>query len=218
MMEIKQFTFAPLNSNMYVVRENSGAIIIDPCVDVDCGVTLVDQIFLTHEHYDHLSQANQLREKYNCPILCGETCGARITSSTSNFSRYFDALVAVHNGTKRNGAKTAEYVCRADQTFSGALTVNWRNHTITLTETAGHSPGSICVLLDGKILFSGDSLIATNETILRFPGGSEADFQSKTLPYLLSLPMDTIVYPGHGESFRLWEHELMREEVDGGIF
>lgn len=210
-MEIKQYVSLALNSNMYVLKENNRSIIIDPCVDTEWGSSQVDWIILTHEHYDHISMANTIREKYNCPILCGHICGERIVNSSGNFSRYFDALVALHNGRKRSGVKTPDYICHADKTFCDTTAIMWEEHEIILTETPGHSPGSICVIFDNSVLFSGDSLIPANETVIRFPGGNEKDFINKTIPYLQSLPENTVVYPGHYGSFRLWDHTVIQE-------
>ena len=73
-----------------------------------------------------------------------------------------------------------------------------RLHTVF---TPGHTPGSMCFLVEGSpVLFSGDTL---------FPGGvgntksETGHFYTiiRSVEYrLLSLPEDTVVYPGHGKS------------------
>lgn len=45
-----------ISSNMYVLEENNHLILIDPCIiDIRLENKTVDYIFLTHEHYDHIS-------------------------------------------------------------------------------------------------------------------------------------------------------------------
>ena len=70
---------------------------------------------------------------------------------------------------------------------------------ITAIHTPGHTPGSTCFTV-GNLLFSGDTL---------FPGGvgntksETGHFYTiiRSVEYrLLSLPPDTVIYPGHGKS------------------
>lgn len=95
------------------------------------------------------------------------------------------------------------YSCEADEIFNGKKEWNFESHKIVMQETPGHSKGSICILVDEEILFSGDTLVTGHETILRLPGGSKKDFASITLPYLESLDREIMVYPGHGEPQKL---------------
>ena len=67
----------------------------------------------------------------------------------------------------------------------------------------GHSQGSCCILLNNKVLFTGDSLLAEYPVITRFPGGSSKDYKNISLPFLKSLNPNLVVYPGHGKSERL---------------
>ena len=69
---------------------------------------------------------------------------------------------------------------------------------ILVLHTPGHTPGSICLLVDG-VLISGDTL---------FPGGPGRSDNPAALKQmvasitskLLTLPEDTAVYPGHGDN------------------
>ena len=73
-----------------------------------------------------------------------------------------------------------------------------RLHTIC---TPGHTPGSICFLLEGSpILFSGDTLFPGGPGTCEFAGG---DFEQiiNSIDRRLFAPIapETIVLPGHGE-------------------
>ncbi|MDG2906166.1 MAG: MBL fold metallo-hydrolase [Actinomycetota bacterium] len=72
-----------------------------------------------------------------------------------------------------------------------------RLHTIC---TPGHTPGSICFRLEGSpILFSGDTLFPGGPGATSFEGGSfDAIIESIDRRLFASLPLDTIVLPGHG--------------------
>ncbi|SDW44149.1 Glyoxylase, beta-lactamase superfamily II [Amycolatopsis xylanica] len=66
---------------------------------------------------------------------------------------------------------------------------------IRLLHTPGHTPGSQCFLVDGKLV-SGDTLFLEGCGRTDFPGGdSEAIYAS--LQELAKLPGDPVVYPGH---------------------
>lgn len=63
--------------------------------------------------------------------------------------------------------------------------------------TPGHTPGSICLYTD-KIAFTGDTLmhrgIGTTFTL----GSSRSQLIDSIQSRLMSLPDNTIIYPGHG--------------------
>jgi glyoxylase-like metal-dependent hydrolase (beta-lactamase superfamily II) len=66
---------------------------------------------------------------------------------------------------------------------------------IELLHTPGHTPGSQCFLVDGRLV-SGDTLFLEGCGRTDFPGG-DAGQMYDSLHRLGSLPGDTIVYPGH---------------------
>lgn len=74
--------------------------------------------------------------------------------------------------------------------------------------TPGHSGGSSCVEL-GHYVFSGDSLLKEERTILRFPEGEKEKYENITLPYLRGLGKETIIIPGHGDPFRITESKFL---------
>jgi len=199
---------------MYLLTENRHGIIIDPYdtpefqKQVAAACDAIDRILLTHEHYDHISGTNALRERYGCQVLCSEICGSRLGNPAQNLSRYQEAYMVIQTGEPmpKGLLPIEEYFTHADETFSGKMEFIWQGHTMRLRETPGHSPGSICVLVDGKTLFSGDSLLRGDVAITRFPGGSRRQYEQVTLPWLRGLPRDTLVYPGHYEVFRLGDH------------
>lgn len=66
---------------------------------------------------------------------------------------------------------------------------------ITLLHTPGHTPGSQCFLVDGKLV-SGDTLFLEGCGRTDLPGSNPDDMYD-SLNMLATLPNDTIVYPGH---------------------
>jgi len=76
-------------------------------------------------------------------------------------------------------------------------TITLGNLKVTALHTPGHTPGSLCFKI-GKYLIAGDTI---------FPGGpghteSPDDFRQIVTAItgkILTLPDDTVIYPGHGE-------------------
>lgn len=124
-MRVLQFATPLLASNMYLLTENSHGIVIDPydgfAAQIAEECQEIDYILLTHEHYDHISGANALRERYGCPVVCSEACGRRIRNSAHNFSRYYEAYAAIQTGEPLPAGlpPVAECFTYADEVFSG---------------------------------------------------------------------------------------------------
>ena len=81
-------------------------------------------------------------------------------------------------------------------TVSDGETMVIGNVALTFLMTPGHTPGSMCVLADGKALFTGDTLFIGDCGRTDMPGGSNSQM-FHSLQKLKELPDDTIIYPGH---------------------
>lgn len=194
--------------NSYVISEDGHCILIDPVISDEllrCIAKFeIDFAVLTHEHYDHISGVNDLKQLYNVKFLCGEKAAERMKDPGLNLSRFQDYIVQVipfGNGK----ISDKEYSCTADQTVIDNQIIQWEGHSLFFKDTPGHSIGSISILLDGEILFSGDTIFRDYPTATRLPGGSTKQFHTVTEPWLNTLSQDIQVLPGHGEAFLLKE-------------
>lgn len=68
-----------------------------------------------------------------------------------------------------------------------------------LLHTPGHTPGSVCISLDGVVL-TGDTLFPGGPGATRFEHSSFDTIIESITDRLFSLPDDTVVLPGHGEA------------------
>jgi len=73
--------------------------------------------------------------------------------------------------------------------------VNIGDVEIELLHTPGHTPGSQCFLLDGRLV-AGDTLFLEGCGRTDFPGG-DSDEIYRSLQQLAQLPGDPTVFPGH---------------------
>ena len=208
-MEIGRYTSNLLQSNMYVLCEDGDALVIDPFAsDLPlAGINAVPSlVILTHEHFDHISGVNFYREKFGVPVCASAVCAENLKKPNRNLSRHFDAFCQMQSWLPGYVCEhSGDYICSADETFSGSEEFIWRGHRIRLTEAPGHSAGSIFIHIDGEYLFAGDSIFKDYPTGTRFTGGSSKDFDRITRPLINTFPRGTMVYPGHFAPFKIEE-------------
>jgi len=67
---------------------------------------------------------------------------------------------------------------------------------IRFLHTPGHTPGSQCFLVDGRLV-AGDTLFVHGCGRVDLPGGNPDDMYHTLTTKLAKLPADTVLYPGH---------------------
>jgi hydroxyacylglutathione hydrolase len=214
--ETYSFSFAPIDSRMYLVISNNKALIIDPCVNTDALQLLKDKniteviVLPTHEHYDHISGINWLKENFKCRVIAIDQCARNLPDPRRNASAYFDALLFFASPETELAEKYIRpYSCKADEIFNNYKCFNWENHKIKIIHSPGHTDGSVCILIDDLFVFTGDSLIKGKPVITRLPGGSKRKYVEITMPFLKSLSRDSVIFPGHGDPCYI--HEFLIE-------
>ncbi|MGI8662272.1 MAG: MBL fold metallo-hydrolase [Acidimicrobiales bacterium] len=125
-----------------------------------------------------------------------------------------DAGYSVHV-TAQDAAMLPSY----DELLEDEATVSVGRLRLQTILTPGHTPGSMCFLLEGSpILFSGDTLFPGGPGATGYEGGDFATIID-SLDRRLFAPLDseTIVLPGHGESTTIGaEAPHLQEWVDRG--
>ncbi len=208
-----------LLSNTFVYIEEQSAFLVDPHPDeevirylTNCGVKTVD-VFLTHEHADHTYGLPSLIQHFNVRVFCSKTCSEVLAYSNYKPLRTLRLLVEWQNISRKNEVLEIDDFLKNYEFFSYDSSIAfdqetslfWRSHSIRIQPTPGHSPGSICLLFDDKILFSGDSLLKIYPVITRLPGGNTKEYKKLTETFFQSLEKDVVVLPGHGEPFNIRE-------------
>jgi hydroxyacylglutathione hydrolase len=91
--------------------------------------------------------------------------------------------------------KFGDVDAQSGQTLSHGTTLSLGTLTITIIHTPGHTPDSICLLIDGA-LFTGDTLFVGKVGGTDLEDGARAEYASLH-EKLLTLPGTTPIYPGH---------------------
>ena len=217
---VYQFVMPVIRSNMYVLIANNRALVIDPHIDSQAEKLLHENgvqgcvILLTHEHFDHISGVNWLREQFNCQVICTAVCSRLIDNSKRSGAATFGALFLLgHTAQEREEIEpwlVPDDVCQADETFGRETIFVWQGIRLVLKEMGGHSPGSQIILAESHSIFTGDNLIPGRQAITRLPGGCRMIYERDVRPYLQSLPKDLIVFPGHGEPDRITGQKMQQ--------
>lgn len=202
-----------LDSNEYIITCCENSIIIDPFIDSSWVMDLnVNYILLTHEHYDHISGVNYFKEKYpNAQVICSKKCSENLISPSKNLSLHFDAFCKIQTWIKnQEEVKPIVYTCNADIVFSQYFKMVWNKHVIEMFYTPGHSEGSSIYVIDGTFMFSGDILFKNYPTFISLYKNGKKDFNNITLPLINTFNKNMEVYPGHFESFYLWQSDYYK--------
>ena len=68
---------------------------------------------------------------------------------------------------------------------------------IRILHTPGHSADSICLIVDGHFVFTGDTLFVGNCGRVDLPGSNASEMYTSLLEKVAKLDESLIVYPGH---------------------
>lgn len=214
-LDVYVFIYEPVASNMYFIPVGDTGIVFDPNINEELppllkqlGIRRV-QIILTHEHYDHTTGVEWLQNLIEAPVFCHVDCAKYISSEKGNTPR----LVAMALKTRdlEDGGHRCEdfmaqykpYRLKADKTFTVRETFTVSQISVECYSTPGHSPGCACYIIDGKYIFTGDSLIQDTPTITRFKTSNNETYENVTRPFLRTLDENMLVFPGHGEPFKI---------------
>lgn len=193
-MRICRLTVGPISTNCYIIMEESKkrALIVDPGGDADRIMNKikelqvsVDAILLTHGHFDHMLAADTLREKYQVKVYLGQDDSELIKNPMENVSGMFGKPMSTH----------ADVLLRDGQVLELA------GFEIKVLATPGHTKGGVCYYIEKEsVAFSGDTIFQASVGRSDFPTGSGASLSKSIREKIFTLPEDTQLFPGHGDS------------------
>lgn len=187
----------PLQANATVLADESdAAYLFDPGDDADTLLELVRQrqlevraILLTHAHFDHIGAVQPLREALGVPVYLHPRDLAIYQAGGQTAARYGLPFVQPAD---------PEHALEQDQLF----VLEGGSASISVRELPGHAPGHVVFVVNTQpaLVIAGDTLFAGGIGRTDLPGGDERELLTGIRRELLSLPEDTVIYPGHGES------------------
>jgi glyoxylase-like metal-dependent hydrolase (beta-lactamase superfamily II) len=182
-----------VENNIWLVGNDEEVLVIDAAHDAGPIIEGIDDrrvvaIACTHGHNDHINAALDVHG------FVGQV------------------PIALHDDDRMLWSQL--YVARGpDMPLRDGQTLEVAGTTVTVIHTPGHSPGGVCLHLESEgVLFSGDTLFkggpgATGRSFSDFPTIIDS-IRTK----LLTLPPETVVHTGHGDSTTIGEEAPHLEE------
>jgi glyoxylase-like metal-dependent hydrolase (beta-lactamase superfamily II) len=167
-------------------RQTGDCLVVDPAYAAGDLVDALETdgmhlsgVLVTHHHPDHvggsmmgfeLKGLAELMERVNVPVHVNSQEALYVSRITG---------ISIRDLTEHE---------HGDKVSVGDI-------DIELLHTPGHTPGSQCFLLDGRLV-AGDTLFLEGCGRTDFPGG-DSDEMFRSLQKLAQLPGDPTVFPGH---------------------
>ena len=196
------------DTNCYIIQDEKTkeTIVIDPGGEVDKISEMlntlqasVKYILLTHCHGDHIAGVQELKEKHGGKILVHIEDEPGLRDVSVNLSEY----VGLGNIT-----------IEADSRLNDNDLIHIGDIEFRVIHTPGHTKGGICLYQENeKILFSGDTIFRGTWGRTDLPTSSFEDVIKSITDRIMTLPEDTIIYPGHGKSTMVKEEEPIYLEL-----
>lgn len=194
-MKVERFITNTLAVNCYVVYAHGQGVIVDPGEPSQAVLDFIHTkklkiaaIVNTHGHADHIAGNAWFMEQTQAPLYIHKDDASYLTDLELNLARYI-----------RQELSTVE----ADRLLDDGDIIQVGQNQLTVLHTPGHTPGSIALYAPG-ILLSGDTLFRGSIGRTDLAGGDQ-EVMKNSLIRLGRLPLDTMVYPGHGEPTTIQE-------------
>lgn len=169
-----------VDNNVWILGDDSEVVVLDAPHDVDAIVEAVGGravlgVLATHAHDDHIRQAPVLAERLGAPIW-------------------------LHPADRELWALTHPDAAPSHDLTDGQV-ITVAGTDVHVLHTPGHTPGSVSFSVpDLAVVFTGDTLFAGGPGAT---GRSFSDFPTiveSIRTRLLTLPPETVVHTGHGDS------------------
>ena len=192
---VEKLSLGPLETNCFIIADSNcnDCIIIDPAWDANKIIGLVNNrhwklqsIWLTHAHFDHFGALGSIMKSYpNLPL------GLHI----------MDLKLYEAGGGAATWSVPIDNSHQPTIWFDKIKTLNVGEHNFNVLFVPGHSPGHVAFLAaNSNLLFGGDVLFQQGIGRTDLYGGDHTQLINSINMHFLTLPDDTIVYPGHGSN------------------
>ncbi len=206
MIHIEAYVYNAFQVNTYLVRDDAGhCLVVDPAcytpdekrdfdrVISDNGLKVTGQVN-THCHVDHMLGVQHVQHRYHCPFSAHKL-EEEVVNNVPLMGDMYGLVVEPFSGI--------------DQLLEDNGTIHIGDNELLMLHVPGHSPGSLSFYSpDGGFVITGDALFKGSIGRTDLPGGDYDTLIASIRNRLLTLPPETIVYPGHGDSSTIGEESL----------
>ncbi len=194
-LKVEALPLGPFETNAWLLIPERGDLwVVDPGMDPEPLLERLEAlgrplagILLTHGHLDHAAGCAALVRRHGCPVYAHPADRFLLDGLVEQGAWYGFQLEPVPDGIQP----------LAD---GGRLPLGAGE--LEILHTPGHSPGGLCFRLecDTPLVVCGDTLFAGSFGRVDLPGGNAAALKRSIVLRLFTLPDETVLLPGHGET------------------
>jgi glyoxylase-like metal-dependent hydrolase (beta-lactamase superfamily II) len=182
---LKQMELGPMQNFVYLIGDplSRDCVAVDPAWEIEAVIEQAEAdgmrlsgVLVTHTHQDHVG---------------GHLFGHDIPGVAELLERA-RAKVYVHKSEREFLKGFGSDLVKVD----GGDTLAVGRFPLTFIHTPGHTPGSQCFLVDGRLI-SGDTLFIRSCGRTDLPGSDPREMYYSLTQRLGALPDATVVLPGH---------------------
>lgn len=187
-MQIKVLTLGAFYTNCFLLATTDGkACVMDPGFEpetIDAELKKrnlqLQAILLTHAHADHIGAVPELVRRHGVPVYLHPDDREIYYSEANAFPPLLPRIPDL-----------PEPVSSLPSLPPGLCP--------TILHTPGHTPGGVSFYFpDSGVIFAGDTLFYHSIGRTDFPGGDREQLSRSIRQSLFTLPVETVVYAGHG--------------------
>ncbi|HNT35978.1 MAG TPA: MBL fold metallo-hydrolase [bacterium] len=197
------------NCYFLVCEPDNIGVVIDPGGDAEHILEAVERagveravILNTHGHGDHIEANEEISLSLDAPIYIGAGDAPALTDPAVNLSVFLGTPIVSPAATRL---------------LKDGDILRFGSETLEVMETPGHSPGSVCFYIRRLgWLFCGDLVFLESVGRTDLPGGDFPILLQSIAERVLTLPEETVLYPGHGPQTTVG-HEVKHNSFLGDL-
>ena len=175
-------------------------IVIDPGGSADKIIEMlkildakVKYIYLTHCHGDHIRALKEVKDAF----------GGKVLIHRYDVEGLYDQNISLTDYIGIN-----HITIEPDSSVDDGDLLHVGDIELKVIHTPGHTKGGSSLYCEKEgLLFSGDTIFRGTWGRTDLPTGSLEEIMNSIMKKILTLPKDTIIYPGHGKSTLVKEEE-----------
>lgn len=207
MITIKTFTVNYFSENMFLLYDDTSEAVL-----IDCGCMYKEE---EKELSDFIAQNKLKLKRYLCTHLhldhifgndfIYRTYGLKPEAHKADVEK----LPSPEKQAEAFGISATIKTVPVEKYISGGEIIRFGKSELLVLSVPGHSPGSVAFYnKKNGFVIVGDALFAGSIGRTDLWGGNQDTLVAAIKDKLLSLPDETVVYPGHGTDTRIIDEKL----------